>query len=358
LSAHFSATKRLPSWDGKLVRMARKPVKSLGELALIEQIRVGAGRSARVRVGIGDDCAVLRVPAGHEMVVTTDFSLENRHFRRDWHSPRAIGHRVLARGLSDLAAMGAEPVAAFLSLALPNDLVRSPQFLWEFLGGLEELMGAFGVPLAGGDTSESGAGGVLADIVLVGSAPAGTALLRSRAKAGDLLYCTGKLGGAAAELAALSKSPKKFRKATAKGDHPHLFPAPRIAAGLVLRKKKLATACMDLSDGLSSDLAHLCEASGVAAEVDAARLPIHPLAEKLGAEAGLDAALNGGEDYELLFTAKAGTKMPRSIGGVPVTCIGRVLARKKSAPMMTLVMGDGSRRELVRGGWEHFEGKD
>ena len=178
-------------------------------------------------------------------------------------------------------------------------------------------------------------------------------LLRSGAKPGDLLYCTGKLGGAAAELAALAAAPKRFKKATADGDHPHLFPAPRIAAGLVLRKKKLATACMDLSDGLSSDLAHLCEASGVSAEVDVARLPIHPLAAKLGAEKALDAALHGGEDYELLFAAKAGTKMPKVLGGVPVSCIGRFV--KRSRRMMTLIDADGSRRELVRGGWEHLK---
>jgi len=334
--------------------MARKPVKPLGELALIEMIRARAGRSARVRLGIGDDCAAVRVPAGHEVLVTTDLSLENRHFRRDWHSARAIGHRVLARGLSDLAAMGAEPVAAFLSLAVAKDVVKS-NFIVEFLDGMLELAQKFVVPLAGGDTSESPGGEVLADIVLLGSAPTGKALLRSGARAGDLLYCTGKLGGAAAELAELAKSPKKFRTARADGDHPHLFPVPRIAAGLALRKRRLATACMDLSDGLSSDLAHLCEASGVAAEVDAARLPIHPLAAKLGAEAALDAALHGGEDYELLFAAKPGTKMPRSIGGVTVTCIGRLVARKKSGSLMTLVEQDGSRQELVRGGWEHLQ---
>ncbi|MEO6922596.1 MAG: thiamine-phosphate kinase, partial [Bryocella sp.] len=251
----------------KLEPMAQKPStkssKPTGEQALIEAIRRRSARATaggkRVRLGIGDDCAAVRVPAGHEMLVTTDFSLEGRHFRRDWHPARSVGHRVLARGLSDLAAMGAEPAAAFLSLALPLSVARDAAWLEGFLDGFLQLAQQFHVPLAGGDTSESPQDSVLADIVLLGSAPAGKALLRSKARAGDMLYCTGALGGAAAELAALAKSPKAFRAATATDPHPHLFPAPRIAVGLALRRRRLATACMDLSDGLSSDLAHLCD---------------------------------------------------------------------------------------------------
>src|ERR1700690_4033679 len=167
----------------------------LGEKKLIQLIRrlVRGGRS--VVTGIGDDCAVLRLPPGHELLVTTDFSIENVHFRRDWHPPELVGHRCLTRGLSDIAAMGGEPRAAFLSLALASD---TPQkWVHGFLKGLLDLAREFKVPLAGGDTAQS-AGGIQADIVVVGSVPKGTAVLRSGARPGEHIYVTGELGGAAA----------------------------------------------------------------------------------------------------------------------------------------------------------------
>jgi thiamine-monophosphate kinase len=336
------------------VSVAKKPGKTGGELALIERIRARAAkRSSVVRLGIGDDCAILQPIAGEEVLVTTDFSLEGRHFRRDWHSPESVGYRTLARGLSDLAAMGARPVAAFLSLALPRKVART-DWLDRFLDGLFLLADGCGVVLAGGDMAESPSDGVLADIVLVGSAPSDKALRRSGARAGDFLYCTGRLGGAAAELEQLGKTPKRFREVKAGEDHPHLFPAPRLKAGMALRERQLATACMDISDGLSTDLAHLCESSGVDAEVETARLPLHPLAKTLGAEAGLAAALHGGEDYELLFTARPGVKMPRTVGGVAVTRIGKIVAKRKGVPQVVMIAADGTRSELAAQGWEHL----
>ena len=198
---------------------------------MIERIRARASAFPSVRLGIGDDCAILKPIPGHELLVTTDFSLEGRHFRRDWHTARSIGHRTLARGLSDLAAMGATPLAAFLSLALPQSAVRNTLWLDGFLDGFLALADACNVPLAGGDTAQSPSEHILADIVLTGSTPTGRALRRAGAHPGDLLYCTGALGGAAAELAALSDSPRRFRKATVADDHPHLFPQPRLAVG-------------------------------------------------------------------------------------------------------------------------------
>lgn len=323
--------------------MVKKSPRNGGELALIEAIRrASASRSmGRVRLGIGDDCAVLRPPADHEILVTTDFCLEGRHFRRDWHSPESAGHRCLARGLSDLAAMGAKPLAAFLSLALPAGTDR--RWVDGFFRGLRRLAVEFAVPLAGGDTAQSPSEQILADIVLVGSAPAGKAMLRSGARAGDLLYVTGGLGGAAAELALLQNGTKR----PGSGDHhPQTFPAPRLAVGQALRKRGLASACIDISDGLSSDLKHLCEASGFSAEIDLASLPIHPLA------AGrLDLALHGGEDYELLFAARPGVKMPRSFAGVAITRIGRVVERRR--PLMLQIDAHGKRSKLDAGGWEH-----
>lgn len=306
----------------------------LGELALIERIRGSAGGArGRVRVGIGDDCAVLAPARGHEVVVTTDLFLEGRHFRRDWHSAESAGHRCLARGLSDIAAMGARPLGAFLSLALPVGYELG--WVDGFLRGFQALADRFGVPLAGGDTAQAPGGEIVADIVLVGSVARGRALLRSGARAGDRLFVTGSLGGAAAEL---------HRMAEGQGgvDGPQSFPEPRLGVGQALVRRRLATAAIDVSDGLSSDLQHLCEASGVGAEVDAARIPLHALAD-----GKIDLALHGGEDYELLFTAGVEARVPRTLGGVGVTEIGRMVAGRG-------VWLDGKR--LERGGWEHLRG--
>ena len=150
----------------------RRPVQNpIGELRIIDRIRARASStlSRSLRLGIGDDCAILKPPHGHELLVTTDFSLENRHFRRNWHSPASIGHRTLARGLSDLAAMGAKPLAAFLSLAMPKSIARNPRWLDGFLGGLLALATAHDVPLAGGDTAQSPADLILADVPCTGS---------------------------------------------------------------------------------------------------------------------------------------------------------------------------------------------
>jgi thiamine-monophosphate kinase len=335
--------------------------RGMGELALIEQIRLRSGRPNRpVRLGIGDDCAILKIPARCEMLVTTDFTLEGRHFRRDWHTPESVGHRCLARGLSDLAAMGADPVAAFLSLALPREMLRTAKgrtWVRRFFAGLQELGDRFGVTLAGGDTAESPAGLVLADIVLVGSAKTGKALLRSEGQAGDALYCTGSLGGAAAELTEMSGGRQPKRVSTKSwAHHPQMFPEPRLAVGQALLRRGLATACIDMSDGLSTDLAHLCRESAVHAEVQWAALPVHPLAARLKHAELERVVLHGGEDYELLFAAPEAVRVPRKIDGVAVTRIGRLTRRRTGEPMVTLVDPDGRRRPLQPGGWEHFSG--
>ena len=325
---------------------------SIGERELVAALRAraGSGAAGQVRTGIGDDCAVLRVPQGQELTVTTDLLLETTHFRRDWHAPEAVGHRCLARGLSDLAAMGARPLAAFLSFAIPAELAG--EWTKRFLDGLLALARAARVPLAGGDTAQAPSAAraslFTADIILLGTVPAGTALLRSGARPGDLLYVTGALGGAAAELASLAARPAAFRRLRrAAPGHPHIFPEPRLAQGARLRG--LANAAIDVSDGLSTDLAHLCESSGLRAEVETALLSLHPLA--LGSP---DLALHGGEDYELLFTAALGTRIPRSIAGVPVTRIGRMLRPRKGHPQVSQIGADGKQTALDNMGWEHF----
>ena len=350
-----------------------------GELGWIDWIRQraekgSAFRSAALQLGIGDDCAILRPDPGEDLVITTDFTLEGRHFRRDWHSAESAGHRTLARGLSDLAAMGARPLAAFLSLALPaRSQAKTALWTERFLAGLFDLGARWSVPLAGGDTSESPSEHLLADIVLLGATPRGTALRRSGARPGDSLFVTGALGGAAAELLTLRSDAEDLARevsqqpsgtpgtsqqagpATVSEDHPQLFPQPRLRIGQLLRAQALATACMDLSDGLSTDLDHLCKASGVAAVVDLAALPVSPWVRRLPTPQQEWAILHGGEDYELLFTAPPGAELPAVVDGVSLTRIGTIVSAAPGEPVVRLLR-DGREKPLEPAGWEHMGG--
>jgi thiamine-monophosphate kinase len=324
----------------------------LPEQLLIAKITRAAGRGAIRRsrkaitpslvTGIGDDCAVLHIPPTADVLVTTDFSLENIHFRREWHRPQSVGHRCLARGLSDIAAMGGAPLSAFLSLALPAKL---PQ-LWvdQFMDGLLKLARKHGVTLAGGDTSESPSG-ILADIMVLGTVPKGKAVLRSGARPADRIYVTGALGASAAALACLY-SGKKINQAQFSR---HFFPEPRVRVGQIARQEIRPSAMIDISDGLSTDLSHICEASGVGAEIWQAAIP-RATSGKAGRPVALEFALHGGEDYELLFTAAPRISVPKRISGVPITCIGRIIRRKQ----ILLIAEPGLARKLEARGWQHF----
>lgn len=306
----------------------------LSEKLLIQRIRRAVARGACPGYGIGDDCAVLPIPPGHQALVTTDFNLEAVHFRREWHPPDSVGHRCLARGLSDIAAMGGIPRAAFLSLALPAELPQ--EWADRFIAGLLKLATRFSVPLAGGDTAQS-PDGVLADIMVVGSVPAGRAILRSGARPGDFIYVTGTLGSAAAVLNRL-RDGEHLRPRS----HPkHFYPEPRLAVGRFLGENELPSAMIDISDGLSTDLGHLCEESKVGAVV---------YAESLPAAAGLTLALHGGDEYELLFAANPKRSIPKLIAEVPVTRIGEITRGKQ----MKLVTPAGKTEILKPAGWEHF----
>jgi thiamine-monophosphate kinase len=313
------------------------------EKLLISRIREQAARRQGLAAGIGDDCAIVQVPVGHQILVTTDFSLEGVHFRREWHPAEVVGHRCLTRGLSDIAAMGGNPIAVFLSLALPQNLPQS--WVNQFLKGLLKLADAFHVSLAGGDTAQSPSG-VLADIVVVGSVPKGKAIRRSDVRRGDRIYVTGALGGAAATLELLFFG-RKLRPA----DFPrHFHPTPRIDVGRFLLENSLASAMIDLSDGLSTDLGHICEESGVGAEIHAPAIPCASIG-KPAREVELKLALDGGDDYELLFTARPGKRVPTRIAGVAITPIGHITKDKH----VILVNQDGVGSELRPQGWEHFK---
>jgi thiamine-monophosphate kinase len=248
----------------------------------------------------------------------------------------------LTRGLSDIAAMGGEPLAAFLSLAVASDVPQ--KWVNLFLKGLLDLAEEFKVPLSGGDTAQS-PGGIQADIVVVGSVPKGRAVLRSGAKAGDRIYVTGELGGSAAALARLAES-KPVGAAYSRQLRPR--PLARVAVGQWLRRRGVASAMIDLSDGLSTDLEHICEESQVGAEIEAEAIPRARVGLRKKPVA-LELALHGGDDYELLFTSAA--TVPSVVEGVRVTRIGRTT---KSAPMRLIERG-GKARPLEPAGWEHFK---
>jgi thiamine-monophosphate kinase len=316
----------------------------LTERKLIERIRRLAqqiGKTAVVR-GIGDDCAILRVTPGHQLLITTDLCIENVHFRREWHPPASVGYRCLARGLSDIAAMGGEPLACFLSLGLPPKLPQ--RWVDDFFLGLRELGRRFRAPLAGGDVSA--AREITADIVVAGQAPSGQAVLRSGAHPGDRIYVTGDLGNSAAVLKRLYEA-ERVQPARR---HRHFYPEPRLEAGRWLRRRRLATSMIDVSDGLSVDLAHICQESHVAAAIYADAVPV-------ARGANLELALHGGDDYELLFTASAKVKVPAKIARVPVTAIGVIHRRKDYKPAIQILDENGKVRVLGTRGWQHFAKK-
>lgn len=277
------------------------------ETEIITHIRKQSGKtaSARLLAGIGDDCAIFRPRPGEDLVFTTDLTIEGRHFQLDTHTAADVGHLALARSLSDLAAMGAEPAFCLVSLALPAEL--STAWLKRFYTGLLALARKSGIALAGGDLSRFDQ--VVVDVMCCGRVPSGEALTRSGAKAGDVIYVTGSLGASA--LGFESRTGAAWKR--------HLRPQPRLAAGVALRKIP-ATAAMDISDGLSLDLHRLCLESGVSAQLDET-IPV-------AVGATLEQALHGGEDYELLFTASPKSRVPARIDGLSITRIGEMKGGK------------------------------
>lgn len=297
------------------------------ETELVENIRRLAlrGRSdPRVVQSIGDDCAVLRPHLDEDLVFTSDLVLEGRHFTQQTHTPADIGHKALARSLSDLAAMGSEPVFCLVSLAVPAEL--GSRWINQFYKGLLALAARYRITLAGGDLARFDK--ILADVTCCGRVPRGKAMLRSGALPGHLIYVTGLLGASSHGLA--TKRGSAWKK--------HLRPEPRIAAGLALGRLSVSAA-MDVSDGLSLDLHRLCVASQVSAEL-VANLPISP-------GATLEEALHGGEDYELLFTAPARVKIPTQLADLPVTRIGTITAGHPSRVTF-------NNRPLPTKGFDHF----
>lgn len=275
-------------------------LKELGEFGLIDRIARQVRTSPAVVLGIGDDAAALSPTPGTLTLITSDMLLEGVHFDLDFCDPQSLGRKSLAVNLSDLAAMGAVPRQFLLSIALPPTL--SLEFLDGFMSGVLELAERFGVTLVGGDTCAS-RGGLAISITALGEQTPERVVKRSGAAPGDLVCLTGTVGDAAAGLDELNKGVRQGFLVARQND-----PTPRVAAGVALAEAGLASAMIDVSDGVLGDLGHICELSGVGARLELAGLP---LSDEYLAACGADPyalALSGGEDYELLFCVPRGSR--------------------------------------------------
>jgi thiamine-monophosphate kinase len=332
---------------------------ALGEFGLIKRLRrtlaVGGAAPAagRVTLGIGDDAALLGLPSGTELVATIDALIEEVHFRRDWSKPEDLGWKALAVNASDLGAMGARPLGALVTLAVPAE--TSVRWIERVYRGLAEAALAYGCPAVGGDTVRS-PGPVALSVAALGSVAVGKAVRRSGARPGDLLCVTGVLGDSGAGLALLERGESRRSGAVRPLLEAHLRPRPPVQAGVALAEAGLASAMLDLSDGLASDLRHVAKASGTGARIDTRRLPISDAARRLGGKLGVDPtgwALYGGEDYQLLFTVspEAWPQVPPALGplGVVATLIGRMGGRG-----VTMLDAEGRVRPLQAEGFAHF----
>jgi thiamine-monophosphate kinase len=335
----------------------------LGERGLIRRIRrseVATGAAAGLEVGIGDDTAVLTVPPGHRLLATTDLLIEDVHFRTRSAAPADIGWKALAVNLSDIAAMGGTPRWALVALAVPAG--TEVEAIDAFYAGLGEAGGPHGVTVVGGDTSASPSGWMV-NVTLLGVHP-GAPRLRSHARPGDAIAVTGALGRSGAGLHALEMGADQARAAglapgaLAEIIASHLRPRARVAEGRWLGEALAVHAMMDCSDGIATDLEHICRESGVGARVPLDGLPVAPAARAAGDALGVDPrewAVGGGEDYELLLTCEAEAAGRLADGllaatGTPLTVIGHV-----EGPAGAVVFVDAAGRPVtVRSGYEHF----
>ncbi len=315
------------------------------ENELVKRIRKGFGtaRKSALVLGMGDDAALYKPTAHHELVLTCDWFLEGSHFLREKHPAKAVGWKCLARATSDIAAMGGVPRCFLLCLALPESAMGV--WLNGFLRGLRLGAKELGCELAGGDTTRCEK--ILIQVTVIGEVRCGTALRRDGARPGDQLFVTGTLGAAELGLRMLRQ-----KRGTAQARNSelrkHLYPVPRLALGQWLAKNKLASAMMDLSDGLSTDLERLCKSSGVGALIEAEKLPV---SSSIARAEGVKLALHGGDDYELLFAVRPGMvrKIPSEFRGMRVTRVGEVVKGKR-----IWVEEAGEKRALLGQGWDPF----
>jgi thiamine-monophosphate kinase len=321
----------------------------IGEFGFIDRLRLRQPAGRGVRLGIGDDCAVLELPPGQLLLTTTDLLIEEVHFRREWTNWRLLGRKSVTVNVSDIAAMGGIPRHLYLALGLPAGL--AVEDLDQFVDGFREAAEQYGACLVGGDTCRS-PGPLLISVTAEGSVPPAEVVSRAGARPGDGIYVSGTLGDSALALQRLQAGripePELARR--------HFDPQARTALGRALAAAGLATAMIDLSDGLIADLGHVLHASGAGAQVKRSALPLsRAFLEGLAGDPALaELALSGGEDYELLFTAPAGREeeIPPLAAelALPLTRIGRVVAGQG----LFLIGADGSMSRPGRGGFDHF----
>lgn len=341
----------------------------MNEFDFIETLRSQANsrrHSNRILTGIGDDASVISQAAGRDLIVTTDLLIEGVDFHRNATPPVLLGHKALAVSLSDIAAMGARPFWSFLSLGMSREEWNTP-FKDEFYKGFFALADRFGVTLAGGDVSETKQG-IVIDSIVLGEVASGTAVKRSGARPGDQIYVTGNLGGAAAGLKLIELGARVGHQsvpalARESADEEaiqtllkrQLSPQPRVGWGIVLGEQQLASAMIDLSDGLSSDLNHLCKESNVGATIDAAAIPLDDDVRHLCGRRALDPlalALHGGEDFELLFAVAPENvpRLPKKVDGAAICRIGEITEQTGSVK----VSEQNHVWDLRPGGFKHF----
>lgn len=334
-----------------LPRNGSAVVKSRTEAALIARIvRALAGQSKPpgLIIGPGDDAALLSPRSGSRLVVTCDSFFETTHFYRNLHPPGMVGFKALARAASDLAAMGATPRFYFLALALPPSLAGI--WLDKMLAGMARAARRLRLSLAGGDTSAQPA--VSLTLTVVGETPHSTVVTRNGARAGDRLFVSGKLGEARLGLELLRRGKRRGPWA-APFLRRHFYPQPRIELGRWLAQNKLASAMIDISDGLSTDLHNLCRASEAGARIYAGHIPSVAVPPMTGLRAdALRFALHGGDDYELLFAvpSRLAHRIPVSFRGLPLSCIGEITR----GPAILLHDAGGKSRLLRSEGWDPF----
>jgi thiamine-monophosphate kinase len=307
----------------------------------------------RLRLGTGDDAAVLSPAGGTEWVLSCDAFLEHVHFQAKTHPPDSVGYKALVRASSDLAAMGATPRFFLLTLALPAG--RTGSWLDAFLEGMARASRELGIAIIGGDTTISDR--IFISITVLGEITPGRALTRSGARPGDIIYVSGKLGRAQLGLELVLRSQARNRQLRALVQ-PHLYPKIRIELGSWLARQRIASSAMDLSDGLSTDLARLCIASKVGARIYASKVPSVIIPEAAARRLGkrkldpLQRALHGGEDYELLFTVspRQAKKLSRAPSAAALTAIGEITRNRH----ILLVAPSGRTKLLKSQGWDPF----
>lgn len=321
----------------------------LQKIERVMQWAVGGGKEQGLRLGIGDDAALWKPRAGFETVLTADWFLEGTHFLTKTHPPDSVGWKCLVRAVSDVAAMGGEPRCFLLSLALPESCTG--KWMDEFLGGLRRASRKLGCPLAGGDTTRRKE--ILININVIGEVEERRALKRKGARAGDRIFVSGTLGEAELGLR-LVRSGFKGVGRESELLRKHLYPEARVALGSWLGARRMSTAMIDLSDGLSTDLTRLCRASGIGARIYPTKLPLAPriFSHKFDEAERIRAALNGGDEYELLFcVAQRDTpKIPKKIAGIELTEIGEITG----GPEIRAVNSSGEEIPVRARGWDPF----